>query len=72
MKVLTMALNRAIIASRHFRFSTTVRIRSSARRLQNQTKQDAPKRLQRIRGAGNEKAQQQRRTVLGHGRLINV
>lgn len=67
-----MAPKRAIIASRHFRFSTIVRIGSSARRPQNQTSsRTAPKRLKRIRGAGNEKAQQQRQTVLGQGRLIH-
>jgi hypothetical protein len=60
-----------MIALRHFRFSTTVRIGLSARRPQKQaSRKNAPKRLQRIRGAGNEKAQQQRQTVLGHGRLI--
>lgn len=42
MKVLTMALNRAIISSRHFRFSTIVRIRSSARRPQNRLQVGPP------------------------------
>ena len=66
-----MALNRAIIALRYLHFSPISYLASRKAATKTSFSNIVPKRLKRIRGAGNEEAQQQRQTVLGQGRLIH-
>lgn len=72
MFVLTMPLNRGIIALRHLLFSTIERIgRIAVRPFKPKLSAVPPLEQMPIRGAGKEEAQQQLATVLGQGRLIH-